>query len=170
MIVCSSSDKDVSKLLECLAKSMGVLLDLGNVFAKERGVGLTKSDGDGSDRVLMRTALNTGEDGVVDLLLERFAVKDETGSWASERLVGRCGDHVAVFKRVVALLRGDNATDVGHVAQQIRSVDISDLLNPRRRGGRLDPLFSFCVTNQRSRAQERGSRKRSKVRVGNKLF
>lgn len=128
VVVSATSDEEVAELLEGLAEGDGILLDLGDVLSEGGRVGLEEGDSDGGDRVLVGATLDTREDGVVDLVLEGLAVEDQASTGSTEGLVRGGRNDVAKLEGVIALLGGDDSTDVGHIAEQVRSVDVSDLV------------------------------------------
>jgi hypothetical protein len=74
-----------------LAERLGVLDHLGRVLLELGRSGLFERHSDGGDRLIVRTSLGGGEDGVVDTLLQLrllvLAEKDEAGARTTKGLV-----------------------------------------------------------------------------------
>lgn len=82
----------------------------------------------------MRTSLTSGEDGLVDPLLDIgllvLSEKDQTGSGSPQSLVRGGGHDVTEVKGRAVLPGGDETRDVRHVGHEVRSVGIGDLPQP----------------------------------------
>ena len=111
VVVGAAADEDVAELDELLAHRLGVLLRLDLVLLELRRHGLLEGDGDAGDGVVVGATLEGGEDGRVDAvlqivedlfalhdLLHTAAEEDEASTRATEGLVGRRGDNVAVVE------------------------------------------------------------------------
>ena len=76
-----------------------------------------------------RTALDTGEDDALQLLLDLLAGalrQDDAATRAAQRLVGGRGDHVRVRQRVRIDAGGDQARDMRHVDEQVGAHLVGD--------------------------------------------
>ena len=84
--------------------------------------------------VVVGTSLTSGEDGLVDPLLNVgllvLSEEDQTSSGSSQSLVGGGGDNVTEVERRAVLTGSDETGDVGHVAHEVRTVGIGDLPQP----------------------------------------
>jgi hypothetical protein len=105
--------------------------------------GLLERDGERADRVVVRAALEAGEDGEVDLVLnvledrrvsrllrrgaDALALEDHRAARAAERLVRRRRHDVAVWEGRGNRARRDEAGDVRHVRDELRAVRVRDL-------------------------------------------
>lgn len=82
----------------------------------------------------MRTSLTSGEDGLVDPLLDIgllvLSEEDQPGPGSTQGLVRRRGDNVTEVERRAVLTRGDETRDVSHVAHQVGTVGIGNLPEP----------------------------------------
>ena len=80
----------------------------------------------GGDRVLERASLHSREHRSVERRRVLLPAEHEAAAGPGERLVRRRGDEVAVRRRVRVQPRGDEAGEMGHVAEEQRA-------RPRRR-------------------------------------
>mmetsp|Transcript_22108 Transcript_22108/g.63389 ORF Transcript_22108/g.63389 Transcript_22108/m.63389 type:complete len:484 (+) Transcript_22108:1945-3396(+) len=106
-----------------LADLLGVDLELGSHDFLELG-------GDAGNLVLVGSALEGGEYGLVDLGLEAAVVlaeEDHAGPGAAEGLVGGGSNDVAVLEGAGLLAGGDEAGDVGHVHEEEGAVGVGNL-------------------------------------------
>ena len=111
-------------------QGLGVLPDLLGVDLELRGHDLLELGGDSCDLVLVRAALEGGEDGLVNLGLETprvLAEEDHSGAGTAEGLVRGGGDDVAVLEGAGLLAGGDEAGDVRHVHEEEGAVGVGDL-------------------------------------------
>jgi hypothetical protein len=80
------------------------------------------------------TSLTGGEDSLVDPLFDiRLLVlseEDQTGPGSTQSLVGGGSDHVTVLEGRSLFTGGNQTGDMGHVAQQVRTVGVGDLPEP----------------------------------------
>jgi len=78
----------------------------------------------------VRTSLTHREDGGVDALLEVESLtlpeEDHTTARSTKRLVGGGGHNVSVVEWALADVAGDEARDVGHVAEEEGTTGVSD--------------------------------------------
>lgn len=135
-------DKLVTKLLELVLDSLGVLNDLPLVSLEFWGGSLLESNSEGSDGVVVGTTLVTREDGEVDGVLEivkcllaglgisaadTLAEEDHGTTRSAKGLVsGGCND-IGVVERSLDDTGGDQTGDVGHVNDEISADRVSDL-------------------------------------------
>lgn len=81
--------------------------------------------------VVVGSTLTSREDGLVDTLFQiRLLVlseEDQTGSRTSQGLVSGGRDDITILEGRVLLASGDQTRDMGHVAQQVRTVAVGDL-------------------------------------------
>ena len=106
---------------ELVSKSLGILANLLGVLLEGRGGHLLELSGDTSNLVHVGAALQTRENGGVDLGLKVagiLLVEDDAGTRAAHRLVARRGNHVGILERVGGAASGDKARDVSHVHQE----------------------------------------------------
>ena len=120
---------------ELLREDLAVGLDLLGVLGPLGGHNLLHLGADGGDLVHVGTALEAGEDGLVDLALEvsglavaaNLAEEDEAGAGAAEGLVGGGGDNVAGLEGALEDLAGDEASNVGHVHHEEAADGVAEL-------------------------------------------
>ena len=95
-------------------------------------ISISPQDQDAKAYVVVRAALASREDSIVDALLEVLrlvrvlAEEDEACTGTTERLVRRGGDDVAVLEGVRELARRDEAARVRDVGHQERAVLVRD--------------------------------------------
>lgn len=83
--------------------------------------------------VVVGTTLARGEDSIVHALLKVLGLvrvlpeEDETSTGATERLVGRGGDNVAVLEGVRELASSNETAGVRDVGHEVRAVLVGDL-------------------------------------------
>lgn len=84
--------------------------------------------------VVVGSTLASWEDGGVDSSLDVgllvLSEENDTGSWASEGLVGGRGDNVTELEGRVLLASGDETGDVGHVAHEVGTLSVGNLSEP----------------------------------------
>lgn len=140
VVVGAATDKAVSKttlalvITKALGKSLGIGKDLRLVGAEVGGLSLLESDRQGSDGVVVGTALVAGEDGGVDGVLkvvhlvnlglgvlasDTLAEEDERTAGTTETLVAGGGDDVSILEGAGEDLGGDQARDVGHIGEHV---------------------------------------------------
>ena len=121
MVVGASAHQRVALGHQRRRERARVGLDAADVLAEGGARRLAQRHGEGGDLVVVGSALQRREDGLVDGLLEALAVEDHAGARAAEALVRGGRHHVRVLEGVVDLPGGHEARDVCHVAQQQRA-------------------------------------------------
>lgn len=105
---------------------LGVLLPLG-------GCNLLQSSSNSSNGVVVGTTLACREDGIVNPLFEILGVleilpeEDETGTGATQGLVGGGGNDVTVVEGAIELLGSNEAGGVGHITHEPSTLAVGDL-------------------------------------------
>ena len=102
--------------------------DLLRVLANDGLRRLARGDRDAGGRVVVRAALETGEDGVVDRRGVLLLAEDHAAARTAERLVRRRGDDVGDADRRRMHAGADEARDV----RDVRGEDRADLVGDRR--------------------------------------
>merc|ERR1712002_38951 len=130
MIVRATRDEIKFEFEKTVGKSLGIPQHLSLILSEHGRIGLTESDGDATNRVHVRTALQSREECLIDSLgqivhdgfsglLFQFShalpVEDQTRSGAPKRFVRSAGDDVAVVKRVGVHLGCNESSHVSHV-------------------------------------------------------
>lgn len=83
--------------------------------------------------VVVGTTLTSGEDSIVDALLEVRSIgvilpeEDETSTGTTEGLVGGSSNNIAILEGVVQLLGSDETRSVGNVGHEPSTLLVSDL-------------------------------------------
>lgn len=105
--------------------------DTGNGLDKRKDISSELTIHTIGTDVVVGSTLTSREDGLVDSLLHvRLLVlseEDQTSPRTSQGLVGGSADDVTELERRILLTGGDETGDVGHVAQQVRTVAVGDL-------------------------------------------
>lgn len=137
VVVRAIGDDLVSLLEQSGGKGLGVGNDLLGVQLELGAGSLLEGDGNTGNSVVVGTSLDGGEDSLVDTALEILtlldlgilvlAEEDQTGTGATEGLVGGGGDNIAVFEGRLGLLSGNETGDVGHVGHEVGTVLVGDL-------------------------------------------
>lgn len=127
----TAGGKGVAVLVgELVSESLGVLANLLGVLLEGRSGHLLELSGDTSNLVHVGAALQTREDGGVDLGLEVAGIllhEDKAGTRTAHRLVARRGNHIGILERVGSAARGNKARDVSHVHQEQGTAVVSNL-------------------------------------------
>mmetsp|Transcript_3360 Transcript_3360/g.10545 ORF Transcript_3360/g.10545 Transcript_3360/m.10545 type:complete len:487 (+) Transcript_3360:1887-3347(+) len=155
-VVVGASRHDVeAAALQRAAECLRVLQDLLLVRAELGCLGHLERGGQCGDGVVVRAALQTGEDGEVDALLQvvlglsplgihrtdALAIEDHGPTRPAQGLVRGGRDHVRVLEGRRDDARSHQARDVGHVRQQVRARAVGHLahalvvVQPRVGGG-----------------------------------
>lgn len=113
---------------QLFSEAGGVLDDLFGVRLEVRGQGLCQGDGQAGDRVHVGSALQAGEDGLVDGGFVLGFVEDHAAAGAAKGLVRGRRDDVGVGDRAHVGLAGDQAGDVGHVRDVVGADFFGDVL------------------------------------------
>ena len=146
MVVRPAGDDLVPLVNEGLGHGLRVGAHLGlvgNVFGLH---GLVEGDGLGGDDMLERTALDTRKYGRINDLghflddalrggdapgiVKVLTYQDDTATGTAEGLVGRGGDDMGVFHRVLQQAGGDKAGGMGHVHHQDGTHPVGDRAHP----------------------------------------
>jgi hypothetical protein len=128
VVVCAAAGDAVAVLGESGCDGLGVFDDLLLVVYKAGLQGFKEADGFGGYDVHEGAALYAGEDLRVDLFDELFAVgEDDAASGATEGFVGGGGDEVCVLHGVGVYACCDEASDVGHVYEEVGADAAGDL-------------------------------------------
>lgn len=134
VVVGPAGDEVESVAHQLFGQAGGVLYDLFGVRLKVRGQGLGQGDGQPGDRVHVGSALQAGEDGLVDGGFVLGLEEDHAAAGAAKGLVCGCRDDVGVGDRAHVGLAGDQAGDVGHV----RDVEGADFFGDVLKRGKVD--------------------------------
>ena len=117
---------------ELLGNSLRVSTHLLGVLLERRVGGLLEGHGNAGNSVVVGATLACRENSSVyaglQISLAVLAEENEAGTRATQRLVRRRRDNITVLKRTVLLLASNKTRDVGHVAQQVSTVLLGDLM------------------------------------------
>jgi hypothetical protein len=144
VVVGTASDKSETEVLELVLESLGVVDDLLLVLSELVSLCLLEGNSEGSDGVVVRSTLVTGEDGEVDGTLEivegldllaglllsladTLAEEDHGTTGTTERLVGGSGDNVGVGEGRVVDATGDQTGNMGHVDHEVAADLVANL-------------------------------------------
>ncbi|EJK64467.1 hypothetical protein THAOC_14793 [Thalassiosira oceanica] len=130
MILRAARGEGVPQADELRPQRRRVELDLPRVRVELGRHDLEELRGHARDLVLVRAALERGEHGLVDLVLEAPLVlteEDHAGPRTPEALVRRGGHDVAELEGTRLLLRRDETRDVRHVHEEEGAVVVRDL-------------------------------------------
>src|SRR5215211_2725805 len=131
VVVRPAGDEIQATFQEPVSQGPAVLDDLAGVIFELGLERFTEGDGLAGDGVHQRATLHAREDAAVDLFGELFAAEDHTAAGPPQRLVGRSGYDLAVGYRRGVHVRGDEASDVGHVRKEEGPDLVGDLPEPR---------------------------------------
>lgn len=141
VVLSSTSHKLVAFAHEVVPKSNSIGPDLLSIGLESRRHGLLQGNSQSANLVVVRATLKRGENREVDLVLKvvyrirrlpllgrlrALPVEDHTGSRTPQALVGCGRDDVTVLKWVGSFLSGDEAADVGHVAEEEGAALVGD--------------------------------------------
>ena len=145
VVLGAAGDEGVAPLGQAGGEGLGVLQDLSLVGLEVAPLRLVERAREPRDRVVVRAALEAGEDGEVDLVLyvvldglpllvraaHALAEEDHRAARPAQRLVRRRGDHVGVLKGGRDEARRDQPRNVGHVSEEPRAVAVGDRAHAR---------------------------------------
>ena len=128
MIVGAAGNEAQAALDQALAQGGGVFDDGMGVLGERRLRRLAKGDGLGGDDVHERTALPSGEHGLVVLVVNLLVVRDhEAATRATQGLVRGRGNDVGMRYRRRMSAASDKAGDVRHVDHEIGTHLVGDI-------------------------------------------
>jgi hypothetical protein len=132
----------VAEGFEGILKGLGVGDDLLLVSLEVRAGGLLEGNSQGSDGVVVRATLVTGEDGEVDGVLEvvegllaslgvnradTLAEEDHGTAGTTEGFVGGGGDDIGILERSRDDLSSDKTRDVSHINNKVSTDGVGNL-------------------------------------------
>ncbi len=127
MVVGAAADHGNAPLLQTLGQGLSIGHHLLAVLLEAGLERLTEGHGFGGNNVLKRSALGSRKHGFVELLSEVGVVaEDQATTGTPQGFVGGGGHHVAMGHGVGMHASGHQASDVGHVGQQVSAHFISD--------------------------------------------
>ena len=123
MIFGATGDQFVAARKEDFSHDFGVIQHLFLIFGEGGVQRLQERDGFRGDDLHQRPALNAGEDGGVELFLNRFvgARENQPAARPAQGFVGGGGDDIGNRHRVWRESGRDQSGDVRHIDQQIRA-------------------------------------------------
>mmetsp|Transcript_6653 Transcript_6653/g.14717 ORF Transcript_6653/g.14717 Transcript_6653/m.14717 type:complete len:320 (+) Transcript_6653:358-1317(+) len=130
VILRSPGRKTVPQANELVTQSLCILPHLGRVLMELGSHDLQKLSGNTGNLMLVGSSLKSGENGLVNLVLESTFVtteEDHTGTRSTERLVGSGGDYITVLKGRLLLLGSHKSRNVSHIHHEKSTVVISNL-------------------------------------------
>ncbi len=128
VVVGATADDSVAERGQSSGEGLGVFDDLGGVVFEVRLEAFAEADGLGGDDVHERAALHAWEDLAVDLFGEVFVVgEDDAATRPTKGLVRGAGDEVGVFHRRRMRTTRDEASDVGHIDEEVSADAFGDL-------------------------------------------
>ncbi|ETV97106.1 hypothetical protein H310_09915 [Aphanomyces invadans] len=134
VVVGATSREDVPLVRQRFGQRTAIGLDLDGVLLEFGGRNFLQLSSNGSDLVLMRTALETREHSLVDLgfkVARVLAVEDHAGAGTAKRLVGCRRHDVAELERALVFAGGNQPRVVRHIAHEQRAVVVCDLAERR---------------------------------------
>jgi hypothetical protein len=127
--VSSTSGQGVAKPDVLVGKCLGICANFSGVFLPLWGHRCFELCGESCDVVVVGTALQHREEGIVDPLVQAFLspADDHTCSGAVERLVSRGGDHICVFEGVSDLTSSEQTGKMCNVNKKESTYIIANL-------------------------------------------
>mmetsp|Transcript_28530 Transcript_28530/g.83979 ORF Transcript_28530/g.83979 Transcript_28530/m.83979 type:complete len:391 (-) Transcript_28530:12-1184(-) len=130
MIVGPPRRHGISHGRQFVRQCLGILTDLLRIHLELGSHALLQLGGDACNLVLMRSSLQSGKDGLIDLGLKSAFVltkEDHSRAGTAEGFVGGRGDDVAQIEWSRLFASRDKSRNVGHVAQEEGAIVVGNL-------------------------------------------